>query len=221
MSHQLIGIATWPSMPAPFDSEDDGEAWIWGDYVALLQKNPRTCNSAMIEMMNHVSKKSEQLPPHISAIEYPYAMIVFYKKHRNPHGPSSQPILCVGIERANYGALKNILLDSPDDIEGLPVDGKGPLMVGVFTPEQRFNLGEFDDFLSQDTAREKFFEVVRSQLHPEGLAKQIGGIRSIYGHPETGWPPIKEKPKKTGCLGIFLLMAILLPGIFAVFNQMM
>jgi hypothetical protein len=221
MSHQLIGITTWPSMPAPFDSEDDGEAWIWGDYVALLQKNPRTCNAVMIEMMNHISKNSEKLSSRPSAMEYPYAMIVFYKKHRNPHGPSSQPILCVGIERANYGSLKTMLGDFSGGIEGLPADGKGPMMVGVFTSENRLNLGELDDFLTLDTAREKFFKVVKSQLEPEGLAKYIGGIRSIHGHPETGWPAAKEKPKKTGCLGIFLLMAILLPGIFAVFNQMM
>lgn len=208
-------------MPAPFDSEGDGEAWIWGDYVAIFQKNPRTCNSVMIEMHNRFSKKSEQLPPHTSAIEYPYAMMVFYKKHRNPHGPSSQPIFCVGIERANYGVLKDFLLDFPDDIEGLPVDGKGTLMIGAFTSEKRVNLGELDGFLSQDSAREKFFEVIRSQLDPEGLAKQIGGIRSIYGHPETGWPPIKAKSQKTGCLGIFLLLIILLPGLFAVFNQIL
>jgi hypothetical protein len=208
-------------MPAPFDSEGDGEAWIWGDYVALLQKSPRTCNAVMIEMMNQISKKSEQLPSHPSAMEYPYAMIVFYKKHRNPHGPSSQPILCVGIERANYGAFKKMLGDFSDGIEGLPTDGKGPMMVGVFTSENRTNFGEFDDFLNQDNAREKLFEVVQAQLHPEGLAKHIGGIRSIYGHPETGWPPIKEKSPKTGCMGIFLVMVILLPGIFAVFDQLM
>ncbi len=203
------------------DSSDDGEAWIWGDYVAVLQKNPRTCGLLLTEVMNRISKTNSHAPSHPSSIEYPYAMIVYYKKHRNPHGPSSQPILCVGIEQADYGALKNILGDLSSDLGGLPADGKGPMMVGVFRSENRFNLGEFDEILNRDTARAKFFEVIQSELNPEGIATHIGGIRAIHGHPHTGWPAIKENPKKTGCFGIFLLLAILVPVILGVSIQVL
>ena len=186
MPHNLISLTKWPTMPAPMDSSDDGEAWIWGDYVAVLQKKPRTCGVVLTEVMNRISKNKSNSQSHPSPMEYPYAMIVYYKKHRNPHGPSSQPILCVGIEQANYGALKSLLGDSSIDLRGLATEGKGPMIVGVFRSERRFNLGGFDEILNRDTARAKFFEVIYSELNPEGIATHIGDILAIHGHPQTG-----------------------------------
>lgn len=40
MPHDLIDLTKWPSMPAPWSSVDPGEAWVWGDYVALIQTGP-------------------------------------------------------------------------------------------------------------------------------------------------------------------------------------
>lgn len=201
------------------DSEDDGEAWIWGDFVAILQKNPRTCESLLEQISaRNAGKKPSALPSHM---EYPYAMMVYYKRHRNPHGPSSRPVMCVGIEQMNFGALKNMLGDSFDQFaKGMPTHGKGPLVLGVFKAEERYNLGELDEILSRDTARAKFFEVIRSELNPEGTPIQIGDRFAISGHPETGWPAIEKEQKKSGCLGLFVGMAILIPIALGVFARM-
>lgn len=215
MEHELISLTKWPTMPAPMQSEDEGEAWIWGDFVAILQKNPMTCGALVTEMMNKLSKKRPSSPPVPSAMEYPYAMIVYYKKHKNPHGPSSRPILCVGIEKANYGALKDRLGELPSEFVESLGTGNGPLMVGVFRAGNRGNLGELDDFLTKDSARTKFFDVIRSELVPEGEPILIGNIQSIHGHPETGWAPIEADKKKGGCLNVFIAIAIAVPIFFS------
>jgi hypothetical protein len=192
-------------------SEDEGEAWVWGDFVAILQKNPKTCSVLLAEMMNHLSKERKASPPLSAVMEYPYAMVVFYRNDRNPHGPSSQPILCVGVEQANYGAFSRLMGDSSLGDGLIPTEGKGTLMVGVFRSDGRSNLGSFDELLSKETARAKFFDVIRTELQPAGDPRYIGEIRAIYGHPDTGWPPIENATKfsKGGCLSIFLAFAVL------------
>lgn len=40
MAFELISLMAWPSMPAPFSSSDQGEAWVWSDFVVLLQTKP-------------------------------------------------------------------------------------------------------------------------------------------------------------------------------------
>ena len=192
-------------------SEDEGESWIWGDFVLIFQKKPATCQTIISEMVSKMSKSRSPVRETPSTMEYPYALVAYYKKHRNPHGPSSQPILCTAIERADYDALRSVLGNEPSGFsEDLP-RGKGHLMVGVFKATGRFNLGEFDGYLSRESAREKLFGVVRDQLNLEGSPEHIGNIRAIHGHPETGWPSIKATPKNSGCLGMLIFIAIIAP----------
>lgn len=211
MYHGLISLREWPTMPAPMHSEDEGELWVWGDFVATLQKNPKICGVVMTEMINHLSNERNASSPLPDVMEYPYAMVVFYRKDRNPHGPSSQPILCVGIEQANFGAFARIFGDSSIGDGLIPAEGKGILMVGVFRSDGRSNLGSFDELLSKEAARSKFFDVIRTELQPAGDPRFLGKIRAIHGHPDTGWPPIENatKSSKGGCLSVFLVFAVL------------
>jgi hypothetical protein len=76
-------------------------------------------------------------------------------------------------------------------------------MIGVFTGSGRRNLGVFDNMVSADSARQCFFNVIRSELGLTGDPVPIGSIKDVYGHPDTGWPadtgPSKAL-KKSGCL---------------------
>jgi hypothetical protein len=189
------------------DSEDDGEAWIWGDYVATLQKNPQTCGVMVQQMMNHLAAKGANIKSNPvvdnSAMTYHYATTVYYKKHKNPHGPSSQPILSVALEQVNVENAIELLREYGkalgDGSEISLAENKMPIMIGMFTSEARSNLGTFDEILSRDTARSKLFSIIRDKLSLHGEPQQIGNIRSILGHPETGWPG-DSKNKKGGCL---------------------
>lgn len=197
--HELIQLQSWPSMPAPLNSRTPGEAWIWGDYVLALQTLPPT----IAEIFNAMAGKEVCPPPPIS---YPFVVSVFYRQARNPHGPSSRPILVAGLEKINYAAYGPTLIgegQSPDLIDDLI---KNPTcMIGIFTASQRFNLGTYMGAEEADAARSKLFEVVAKHLQLTGEPVKIGPIAAIHGHPETGFPA-KAAPKK-GCFGLLLAVA--------------
>ena len=78
-------------------------------------------------------------------------------------------------------------------------------MFGVFTATGRKNLGQFDGLVTADSARERFFDVIRTELNLVGEPVRIGVIKDMYGHPDTGWPAdttSSTSSKKTGCLAM-------------------
>jgi hypothetical protein len=193
MAHELIELVNWPSMPSPWDSIDEGEAWVWGDFVMLLQTKPML----VAEMLNEMTgKKNTKKPP----LNYPYALTVYYRKDRNPHGPSSRSIMAATLEIADYSALGKLL--------GQNIQNNGPQEVvkGLFTANQRYNLGNYDGKLDKESVRTYFFSLMRKQLSLSGEPKKIGKISDIHGHPETGWPA-KEK-KSSGCFSLFVTLSI-------------
>lgn len=204
MKHELLEVANLPTMPAPMQSSDAGEAWVWGDFFATLQKNPMLVSQGIQAMLGQPVTKT---PP----MAYPYAMMVFYNKARNPHGPSSRPVLCVGLEQADYGALAALLGGEAVNLQQVQ-GAKGPLMIGMFYGAGRVNFGEFDGFVTADTARECFFKIIRSQLGLTGDPVRIGTIKDVYGHPGTGWPADSGFPtlKKRGCTAVIASLAVIM-----------
>lgn len=193
MSHELIDLTKWPSMPAPWSSTDPGQAWVWGDYVATLQTNP----ALMGVILNKIAGKkvSDQLP-----LEFLFAMTVFYRQDKNPHGPSHRPILVATLERMNYGALDDLAGSLFKGLAlGTDSSGSSPVVQGLFTAETRLNLGDFQGPLTRATARRYFLELIRDRLSLEGEPEEIGKISDVYGHPKTGWPR-QERNKSVGCL---------------------
>lgn len=180
------------------------KAWVWGDFIATLQKNPMLMSQGIEAMLGKPVTKAP-------AMTYPYTM-VFYNKAKNPHGPSSRPVLCVGLEQADYSALAALMGSNAPVSPQVKQGGKGPIMVGVFYGSGRTNRGNFDGFVTAESARECFFNVIRSQLGLIGEPVRIGAIRDIYGHPDTGWPADTESPKvsrKSGCSGMIASLAAL------------
>jgi len=206
MNYELIALTEWPSMPVPIQSKDPGEAWVWGDFFATLQKDP----PLMCQHMQAILGKPVMKTPPMS---YLYAMTVFYDKSKNPHGPSSRPVLCVGLEQADFDAMAKL----PGGKEAILGDqrGKGPLVVGVFSASGRLNLGAYDGLVTAESARSHFFTVIRSLLALSGEPVQIGTINDIYGHPNTGWTSPREtvptSSRKTWWLliGLMALVAFL------------
>ena len=45
-------------MPTPMQSKDSGDAWIWGDFFAVLQKDPMIVAQGMQEMTGSSVTKS-------------------------------------------------------------------------------------------------------------------------------------------------------------------
>lgn len=180
MKHDLISLTEFPSMPAPWSSQDDGETWVWGDYFATIQKEPVSiAQCAQVIAGNNA--------PMMAGMEYPYAMTAFYHKAKNPHGPSLSPIIVIALEKANYQMLAakiGIDLASLAEVTG---SAEGSLMLGMFKGSSRQNLGSYKGAVTVDSVREEFFRVMSKELGLSGSPEKIGTIEDAYGHPKTGW----------------------------------
>ena len=211
---QLIELTKWANMPAPWSSIDPGEAWVWGDYVALLQTKPILVAEMMKEM---TGQKGIGAPP----IQYPFAMTVFYRKDRNPHGPSSRPVLVATLECMDYAAAAKMMGVQGLDLSGMGLTGDAPVVQGLFTAETRLNLGDFQGELNRDSARRYFLSLIKRHLSLEGEPVKIGTIADVHGHPNTGWP-VQEKKKSAGCLSVLAALVVIITpvGIWAFISYM-
>lgn len=181
-------------MPAPLSSTSPGEAWVWGDYVLVLQTHPKTVLDIMNEMTGKPAEEERDL-------DYPFAVTVYYRKDRNPHGPSSQPILVVGLERMDYAKVAAKM-----GMAGSIPSGLGPPVLGIFTASSHLNMGGYEGALEIDAVRQRLFAVIADHFHPVGEAVRIGPISAIHGHPDTGWPAQK---KKGGCMSAVVALLLL------------
>lgn len=119
-------------MTTPWRSVDPGEAWIWGDYVALLQTKP-------ISVAEVMAKMTGQKGIRVSPIHYLFAMTVFYRKDRNPNGPSSRPILVATLERLDHAAVAKMMGVEGIDLSSMTSADDAPVVQGLITAETRYN----------------------------------------------------------------------------------
>ena len=99
MEHPLISLLDTPTLPVAFSSRN-------------RHRNPKGCILAndefyvVFESYPLVVKQMAQLMSEqrfdLIPIEYLYAASVFYRKSRNPHGPSSRPIYAFCLEYTEF-----------------------------------------------------------------------------------------------------------------------
>lgn len=191
----LLELTKWPTLPAPWSSVDAGEAWVWGDFFLTFQKKPKTVLDLTMEMQG---KKAEY-----RGMSYHYAMSVFYRIDRNPHGPSHRPIMTIALEQADLGMLARMLGSEAGELLQAESGSKmGPMMIGLFTGEKRLNLGDYEGDTSSQAVKRRFFEILARQLGVSEQPKMIGDLAQAHGHPATGLP---AKKKNSGCAPVILL----------------
>ncbi len=191
----LMELTKWPTLPAPWSSVDAGETWVWEDFFLTFQKKPKDILDLTMEIQR---KKAEY-----RGMTYHYAMSVFYRIDRNPHGSSHLPIMTIALEQADMGMLAKML--GSEDSELLQAESgnkMGPLMIGLFTGETRLNLGDYEGDTNPQEVKQRFFEILGQQLGVSGQPKMIGDLAQAHGHPETGLP---AKKKNSGCAPVVLL----------------
>jgi hypothetical protein len=142
-----------------------------------------------------------------SPVTYPVVVSAFYRRHRNPHGPSVRPILVATLELMDYAAAARFQGGSSELVKLM---GSSPsyLTKGLFSAGMHFNRGVYEGGDSLESVRSELFAMVCERLNPKGSPTKLGPISAIYGHPETGWP---AKTKSTnGCMGMLLTMLMTL-----------
>jgi hypothetical protein len=181
MNSDLINYVTSPNAPAPLNSQDEGESWVWGNYFAVLQTAPLT----VYEVVCQQKKEKIPLPP---SIRYAFALSVYYQNSKSPHGMTTRPLLIAALAK---------------------VDDESGTAVRMIRGSVNMNRGMFQGPITRERARERLFSEIARALSLEGEPMKIGSIEEIHGHPNTGWPARKTK-KSSGCLNLLLLTLALL-----------
>lgn len=213
--YPLLSLKDWPTLPAPWSSVDPGETWVWGDFFLTFQKRPKTTSDLAIEMAGERSRFKDLMIYH-------YAISVFYRYDRNPHGPSRRPIMVVALEQSDKNSFEKMAgiqdLQQPPSEENM-----GPIFFGMFFNDKHYNFGEYVDLLSPQTVKQKFFDTISVYLRLTGQPKFIGTLQQAFGHPETGLPSHNNesanKQKRSKTLFIWLkpliILTVLLAFVFA------
>jgi len=191
----LLNLTEWPTVPAPWSSEDRGETWVWGDFFLTFQKKPKSILDITLEMRGEKADRK--------GMTCHYAMSVFYRIYRNPHGPSHRPIMTIALEQGEMSTFNGMLGPKAGELSlAKGGDKGGPLVIGLFTGEKRLNLGVYEGGTSSQAVKQRFFEILGRRLGVSGQPKMIGDLVQAHGHPETGLP---AKKKKSGCATVILL----------------
>lgn len=181
---KLIDLMANPTMAAIWSSADAGETWVWGDYVLTFQTEPE-------RVADHAARITGKGPVPAS-IRYLYAVSVFYRQDRCPFGNTSRPILSLGVEQLDAGAMLQALgADAAGEF-----GGSTPPMVGMFTADTRLNLGEYAAPATRDAARKVLFEHAARTLEPEGSLERIGTLADAFGNEKTGFPAQQPAQKE-------------------------
>lgn len=177
----FVSLRDNPSMPAMWDSIDEGETWDWGDYVLVLQKRPRILAHYICDLAN--AKKTElndseainkDIESHNNKLRYLYCLSAFYKENESSLCMvSSRPAFVLTIEQVNYSSFINEP-DMKDVLDECDIDGWATPVFCAFVPKGRFNFGNVQVGFDKEKAKHVFFEKLKE--HITGQPKFIGSI---------------------------------------------
>jgi hypothetical protein len=210
VKRELISLEKWPSMAAPWSSENEGEGWQWGDFLISVQNKPITLG----EVFARISGEQASIP-----MMYHYAAIVYYHPDSNPHGKSIRPILCVGIEQMDPAKLMAAMAAEGMLKKDAEVPNDMPIMVGIFNSEAHLNLGSYKGNLDLNGCRSRLFDAIKDELELEGYPNKIGSITAVKQivSPSNN-VATKNANSNSGCLGFLILMALIPFGIWTSIN---
>ena len=172
MAHPLISLLDMPSLPVAFTSklrnrEPKGCILANDEFYIVFESHPLVVKQ-MAQLMSE--KRFDQVP-----IEYLYAASVFYRKSRNPHGPSSRPIYVFCLEYTEFTcAMKS--QGFWDTLSGKP---KEPAEVfdAVFLGNGRMNMGKVPNHFTDASALEHLLRSACAKLGvPRSSFREIGPL---------------------------------------------
>ncbi len=176
---ELISLTTFPSIPAAWSSllRGEGERGMVlasEDYYVVFEHRPLTFAQVAEFMTN---KTLTQIP-----LEYLYAASVFYRKSRNPHGPSARPILAFSLEYTEFTCAmrRRGFWDSLTNAPAEPAE----VYYCLFQPNARINMDKLPNNFTDESAKEFLLEGICERL---GLEREdfhdIGPVTLGPDHP--------------------------------------
>jgi len=149
MPHELISLMNMPTLPVAFSSKlrnhpPRGCILANDEFYVVFESHPLVVQQ-MAQLMSQ--KRFDEVP-----IKYLYAASVFYRKSRNPHGPSSRPIFTYCLEYTEFTCAMK-----PQGFwAGLTGEPKEPAEVfsAVFFGSGRMNMGKMPNNFTDASALE-------------------------------------------------------------------
>lgn len=180
-SSSVVGIMDNLTMPAMWDSRGDGLSFDYGDYICVLQTEPRGLVEVGLEMGKFPKEMGTPIVDHMKnfGMKYHYAMFCYWKKGRNPDGyDSSRPAVVYTIETSKAAQTP---------------------MLCAFTPGGHRNYGAISGAATPQNMLLALLKILTNG--DVRAAKKLGGIGAAYKI-ITGneW-----RPAKKGCLVPFVL----------------
>jgi hypothetical protein len=161
MTYELISMSEMPTIPMPQSSALTpgaiGRIYVSDDFAVIVEENPICAYQAM-EMMARNSRT-----PSKADMLYLAAASVFYRKSRNPHGPSSRPIAVVALEHSHFSTEYEV----PGFFARLFGAKARPksVFVGCFLEGRRMNLGMRDNDFTREGALDFLLERAAAQVN--------------------------------------------------------
>lgn len=172
MKHPLISLLDTPTLPVAFSSRQrhrnpKGSIQANEDFYVVFESYPLVVKQ-MAQLMSE--QRFDPLP-----IEYLYAASVFYRKSRNPHGPSSRPIYAFCLEYTEFTcAMKPQGLW--DSLSGKPKE-PAEVFLAYFQGRGRINMGLFPNHFTDASALELLMTGICEQLGvARGKFREIGPL---------------------------------------------
>lgn len=172
MKHPLISLLDTPALPVAFSSRQrhrnpKGSIQANEDFYVVFESYPLVVKQ-MAQLMSE--QRFDPLP-----IEYLYAASVFYRKSRNPHGPSSRPIYAFCLEYTEFTcAMKPQGLW--DSLSGKPKE-PAEVFLAYFQGRGRINMGLFPNHFTDASALELLMTGICEQLGvARGKFREIGPL---------------------------------------------
>jgi hypothetical protein len=160
MTYELISLLETPTLPMAQSSARTksaiGRIYTSDDFAVIVEENP-ICVFQAMEMMAQRSRT-----PPASDMQYLAAASVFYRKSKNPHGPSGRPIVVVALEHSPFSTE----YDNPGFFARMFGARPRPktLFVGCFLAGCRMNFGMRENDFSREAALDFLLEKAAEQV---------------------------------------------------------
>jgi hypothetical protein len=153
--HELIKMTEWGSLPLAYSSyhhrgglAQRGRVMLSQDYYLVFEPRPCTVNQVMAVKEAMLEGKSVQLPK--SFVEHLYAASVYYRKSRNPHGPSQRTIFAFCLEYSELSC--EMRPQSEAEIKAGKEPSPTHVFVAYFHGKGRNNAGQVRNDFTDDSA---------------------------------------------------------------------
>jgi hypothetical protein len=172
MPHELISLMSSPTLPVAFSSRMRGGAprgrlLVSEEYYVVFEHRPLT----VLQMTKAAMEKTIPEVP----IHYLYVASVFYRKSRNPHGPSARPIFAFCLEYTEFTCAMK-----PQGFWAKLIgSAKEPAEVfsAVFYARGRANMGTIPNNFTDKTAQDFLLgEVCERLTLPRGTFRDVGPL---------------------------------------------